>query len=43
MSAFVWLAPPFDRLWAGNDPHVAVEALQGEVFRELEARRTLRT
>ncbi len=43
MSDFVWLAPPFDRLWAGNDPHVAVEALQGEVFRELEARRTLRT
>ena len=29
--------------WAGRDPFEAVEALQGEVFRELEARRTLRT
>jgi len=38
----VWLAPPFDRLWAGRDPFEAVEALRGEVFRELEARRTLR-
>ena len=43
MSETVWLAPPFDRLWAGRDAHAAVEALQGEVFRELEARRTLRT
>ena len=43
MSETVWLTPPFDRLWAGRDPFVAVEALQGEVFRELEARRTLRT
>ena len=43
MSETVWLAPPFDRLWAGCDAHAAVEALQGEVFRELEARRTLRT
>jgi heptose I phosphotransferase len=34
---------PFRSLWAGQDPFVAVEALQGEVFRELEARRTLRT
>ena len=38
-----FLAAPFDHLWAGRDPFVAVEALQGEVFRELEARRTLRT
>jgi heptose I phosphotransferase len=30
-------------LWAGKDPFVAVEALEGEVFRELEGRRTLRT
>lgn len=37
------LAEPFKRLWAGRDPFVEVEALQGEVFRELEARRTLRT
>lgn len=37
------LAEPFRSLWAGRDPFEAVEALQGEVFRELEARRTLRT
>ena len=34
---------PFRSLWAGRDPFVAVEELEGEVFRELEARRTLRT
>jgi heptose I phosphotransferase len=34
---------PFRTLWASGDPFVAVEALRGEVFRELEARRTLRT
>jgi heptose I phosphotransferase len=34
---------PFRTLWAGRDPFVAVEELKGEVFRELEARRTLRT
>lgn len=39
---WLWLAPPFDRLWAECDPFEAVEALQGETFRELEARRTLR-
>lgn len=38
----VWLAPPFDRLWAGRDPFQAVEELQGEVYREIEARRTVR-
>ena len=37
------LDEPFRSLWAGRDPFVAVEALKGEVFRELEARRTLRT
>jgi len=37
------LAEPFKRLWAGRDPFDAVEALQGEVYRELEGRRTLRT
>ncbi len=37
------LAEPFKTLWAGQDPFVAVEALQGEVYRELEGRRTLRT
>ena len=36
------LAEPFRTLWAGRDPFQAVEELQGEVFRELEARRTLR-
>ena len=39
----VRLDEPFRTLWAGRDPFAAVEALQGEVFRELEARRTLRT
>lgn len=37
------LHEPFKALWAGRDAFVEVEALQGEVFRELEARRTLRT
>ena len=37
------LEEPFRSLWAGQDPFVAVEVLQGGVFRELEARRTLRT
>lgn len=39
----LFVGEPFCSLWAGSDPFVAVEALQGEVFRELEARRTLRT
>ena len=37
------LEEPFRSLWAGRDAFAEVEALQGEVFRELEARRTLRT
>lgn len=37
------LDEPFRSLWAGQDPFVAIEALQGTVYRELEARRTLRT
>lgn len=37
------LCEPFKTLWAGKDPFVEVEALQGVVYRELEARRTLRT
>lgn len=37
------LSEPFASLWAGRDAFVEVEKLQGEVFRELEARRTLRT
>ncbi|HOG02715.1 MAG TPA: lipopolysaccharide core heptose(I) kinase RfaP, partial [Accumulibacter sp.] len=39
----VFLDEPFRSLWAGRDPFVAVEALAGEVYRELEGRRTLRT
>ncbi|MDH1536400.1 lipopolysaccharide core heptose(I) kinase RfaP [Pseudomonas chengduensis] len=37
------LAEPFKRLWADRDAFEAVEALQGQVYRELEGRRTLRT
>lgn len=39
----LFIDEPFRSLWSGSDPFVAVEALEGEVFRELEARRTLRT
>lgn len=39
----LFLDEPFLGAWRDQDPFVAVEALQGEVFRELEARRTLRT
>lgn len=38
-----FLEEPFRSLWAGSDPFVAVESLQGKIFRELEGRRTLRT
>jgi len=37
------LAEPFKRLWAGRDAFAEVERLEGVVYRELEARRTLRT
>ncbi len=37
------LAEPFKSLWDGKDAFEAVEGLQGQVYRELEARRTLRT
>ncbi|XXF08510.1 lipopolysaccharide core heptose(I) kinase RfaP [Pseudomonas sp. D2-3] len=37
------LAEPFKSLWAGKDAFREVEGLQGQVYRELEARRTLRT
>ena len=43
MKPLLFTDEPFRTLWAGRDPFVAVEALEGEVFRELEARRTLRT
>lgn len=39
----VVLEEPFCTLWRGRDPFAAVEALEGEIFREVEARRTLRT
>jgi len=39
----LFLDTPFAELWAGQDPFAAVERLQGEVFRELEGRRTVRT
>lgn len=37
------LAEPFQTLWADVDPFEAVEQLQGQVYRELDGRRTLRT
>ncbi len=37
------LSEPFATLWAGRNPFEQVEQLEGEIFRELEARRTLRT
>ena len=43
MKPLVCIHEPFRTLWSGRDPFLAVEALEGEVFRELEARRTLRT
>lgn len=36
------LSEPFKTLWQGKDPFVEVEQLQGQVYRELEGRRTLR-
>ncbi|ATF94880.1 lipopolysaccharide core heptose(I) kinase RfaP [Cedecea neteri] len=38
----VELKEPFATLWQGKNPFVEVKKLQGEVFRELETRRTLR-
>lgn len=39
----LFLEEPFRTLWAGKDAFLAVEALSGEVFRELDGRRTLRS
>ena len=39
----VFLAEPFASLWAQQDIFSAVEALEGDLYRELEGRRTLRT
>lgn len=43
MSTKLILAEPFKTLWHAKDAFVEVEQLQGEVYRELEGRRTLRT
>jgi heptose I phosphotransferase len=43
MNVRLFIDEPFRTLWSGRDPFEAVETLKGEVFRELEARRTLRT
>ncbi len=39
----LFLLPPFDDDWFARDPFAAVEALDGEVYRALEGRCTLRT
>ncbi|MDR2238985.1 MAG: lipopolysaccharide core heptose(I) kinase RfaP [Zoogloeaceae bacterium] len=39
----LFLDQPFRALWAGQDAFAAARALQGDVLRELEGRRTLRT
>lgn len=38
----VELKAPLSTLWRGKDAFEEVKTLQGEVFRELETRRTLR-
>ncbi len=38
----VELKAPFDTLWQGKDAFVEASRLQGDVFRELESRRTIR-
>jgi len=38
-----YLEEPLRSLWAGQDPFAAAEALEGQVLRALEGRRTLRT
>ncbi len=38
-----YLDEPFRSLWVDRDPFAAAEALQGNILRELEGRRTLRT
>ena len=36
------ISTPFEQQWADKDPFVETEKLQGDIFRELEARKTLR-
>lgn len=38
----LWLQPSFAGLWAGRDAFAAVDALDGEVFRQRDGRRTFR-
>ena len=42
MTQELYTAPPFDRLWAGRDAFAEVAAIEGEVFRSREGRRTVR-
>lgn len=43
MNTTIYLDEPLRSQWAGQDAFAAVDALQGEVLRALEGRRTLRT
>ena len=38
----LWLQPPFAGLWAGQNAFAVVDALDGEVFRQRDGRRTFR-
>lgn len=38
----LWLSEPFATLWKDQDPFQAVRLLKGKVYRELEARKTIR-
>jgi len=43
MTASIYLEEPLRSLWVGQDAFAAAEALDGQVLRALEGRRTLRT
>lgn len=36
------LEPPFKQAWLHSDPYAEILALQGETFRQVEARKTMR-
>ena len=38
----LYLREDFKKAWKGKDPHALLDTMNGEVFRELEARRTFR-
>ena len=38
----IWLSDRFRTLWEGRDPFEEVDRFQGEVFREVASRRTIR-